>query len=198
VTVGRPGVRPQSARTVTSATTIATIVALIDALPTVQPYTISCPLERTATATVTITFRASPGGRVLASAAEPENATVPTTGCDPMTLTIAGRRRTPLLGGVAADRRIERLVGIRAASARAPSRQPAGDQSLTASVLGARGASHTGRRTPLLGGVAADRRIERLVGIRAASARAPSRQPAGDQPLTASVLGARGASHTGR
>ncbi len=99
VTVARPGAAPLAMRTVTDLHRVHRIAAMIDSLQTVQPEAINCPSYPTSAPVVTFTFRAARGGPVLARGSEPAYATEPTTPCDPMTITIDGRRWTPLLGG---------------------------------------------------------------------------------------------------
>jgi hypothetical protein len=98
--------------TVTSPATITKIVSLINALPTVQPYVMSCPSWPSDTPVVTLTFRASRAGRVLAQASELATATEPTTGCDAMSLTLRGKPQTPLLKGAAALHAITKRLGV--------------------------------------------------------------------------------------
>jgi hypothetical protein len=61
--------------------------------------------------TVTFTFRAKSGGAVLAQASQ-RVAVGPTTACDPMSLSIEGRERTPLLGGSAFLATVGKLLGL--------------------------------------------------------------------------------------
>jgi hypothetical protein len=113
VTVARPGAAALITRTVTERRRVHRIAAMIDSLQTVQPEAINCPLYPADAAVVTFTFRAAPSGPVLARASEPAYATEPTTPCDPMTITIQGRRWTPLLGGATVVHAAQRMLRIK-------------------------------------------------------------------------------------
>ena len=113
VTVARPGAAELVKRTVTDGRRVRRIAAMIDSLQTVQPEAINCPAYPVDAAAVTFTFRAAPGGRVLASASEPADAIEPTTPCDPMTIVIQGRRWTPLLGGASVVHTAQRMLRVK-------------------------------------------------------------------------------------
>jgi hypothetical protein len=98
---------------VTAPGRVARIRHLIDALPTVQPGVIHCPLEVPGLARVTFTFRARPGGPALASADEDADVLAASTACDPLRFTVAGRARTPLLGGAGLLRQLSALLDRR-------------------------------------------------------------------------------------
>jgi hypothetical protein len=117
VTRGRPGQPPVVSVTVTNPATIARIVSLINSLPTVQPYPLHCPSWPADAPLVTLTFRAARGGPVVAQPSELADATEPTTGCDPMNLTLFGKPQTPLLDGAAAIRTVQQLLGVKHALA---------------------------------------------------------------------------------
>ena len=111
---------PTVSQSVSDASKVAGIIRLIDALPIVQPGTIACPMIIVNGPTVTFTFRASAGGSVLAQAIQMV-VHGPTTACDPMRLTIAGRQQTPLLGGSSFLVAVGKLLGLQlAASPGAP------------------------------------------------------------------------------
>jgi hypothetical protein len=114
VTRGRSGQLLAVSVTVTDPARVATIVSLIDALPTVQPYTMSCP-SFGLSPVVTFTFRAKRHGPIVAQASQLASATEPTTGCDAMSFSIRGRPQTPLLGGARVVRTVQRLVGVQLA-----------------------------------------------------------------------------------
>ena len=106
-----PGKPPTLSQSVTDPTKVASIIKLIDALPIVQPGTIACPMILVNGPTVTFTFRASSGGRVLAHASQ-RFVLGPTTACDPMSLSIEGRQQTPLLGGSTFLGAVGKLLGL--------------------------------------------------------------------------------------
>jgi hypothetical protein len=112
VAVTRPHTRPSTSITVTDTDTVAKIAALIDALETVQPVAISCPMIPVELALVTFTFRAAQSGPVLAQASEPAGASESISECEPMQLTIAGIAQTPLLGGPSVVARTQALLGV--------------------------------------------------------------------------------------
>jgi hypothetical protein len=106
-----PGRPPTLSQSVTDPGKVARIVAMIDALPIVQPGTIACPMFVLNAPRVTFTFRASAGGRVLAQASQ-NVVQGPTTSCDPMSLTIEGRSQTALLGGSGFLAAVGKLLGL--------------------------------------------------------------------------------------
>jgi hypothetical protein len=99
---------------VTSAATVHDIVAMLDALPIVQPAVYSCPaLIGQGARVITFDFRADAGGPRLARAtyvAYPGLA-YESGPCNPISLMIGGRREKPLLGGDFLGR-VERLLGV--------------------------------------------------------------------------------------
>lgn len=97
VTRRAPGRAPAFSAKVTAPARVREIVALIDALPIVQPGVLACPMMPAGGQSVTFSFRAA-GGAVLAQASQPVVAG-PATACDAMSFVVAGRRQTPLLGG---------------------------------------------------------------------------------------------------
>jgi hypothetical protein len=109
---GRPGGRAGIALRVTDPQ-LSRIRRLIDALPTVQPGTVDCPVAVTGLPVVTFVFRAAEGGRPLAVARETADVVSPTTACDPLSFSVRGRARTPLLGGARLLRQVSRIVGRR-------------------------------------------------------------------------------------
>jgi hypothetical protein len=115
VTRGPPHHTPTVSVAVTSPATITKIVTLVNSLPTAQPYTMSCPSWAPETPVVTLTFRGSRHGQVLAQATQLATATEPTTECDAMGLTLHGKPQTPLLKGAAAIRTIQQLLGVQLA-----------------------------------------------------------------------------------
>jgi hypothetical protein len=62
---------------------------------------------------VTSSFRAAPGGRVLARATQIIAPGAPHGSCEPMTLTTKGHPQIPLLGGAALVRAVQRVLGVR-------------------------------------------------------------------------------------
>jgi hypothetical protein len=107
-----PGEAPSVDVKVVSPHEIRALVAMVDALGIIQPGAYSCPSMSGAEPVVTFTFRASDGGTVLARASELASAREPTTSCDPMTFSIRGHAKTPLLGGAAVVAKAGRLLGV--------------------------------------------------------------------------------------
>jgi hypothetical protein len=62
---------------------------------------------------VTFAFRGQVGGPPLAVARQSGTASGPTTPCDPMTFSVRGRARRPLLGGAAVVHAAARMLGVR-------------------------------------------------------------------------------------
>jgi hypothetical protein len=118
ITRGRPGHAPAVSVTVTNQAKLRRIISLIDGLPTVQPYVMSCPEFGEESPIATFAFRAERGRAIVAQASQIANATQPTTGCDPMNLSIRGRPETPLRGGVGVLRQVGQLLGIQLALSR--------------------------------------------------------------------------------
>jgi hypothetical protein len=113
VTRGLPGTAPTLRVHVIDLARIRRLAAMIDQLETVQPGVWACPVYPVKAPIVTFTFRARLDGAALAVAREPAFATEPTTPCDPMTFSIRGRTRRPLLGGATVVRAAGRMLGIR-------------------------------------------------------------------------------------
>lgn len=122
VTRAAPGEAPSLAIKVVSPHEIRALVAMVDALEIVQPGAYACPALPASGPIVTFTFRASDGGTVLARASEPSSAREPTTSCNPMTFSIRGHQKTPLLGGAAVAAKAGRLLGVHLQTP--PSQQP--------------------------------------------------------------------------
>ena len=110
---GLPGRAPTLRAHVIDLAQIRRLAGMIDRLQTVQRGAWSCPSMQADTPIVTFTFRARLGGPALAAASEPAFATHPTTPCDPMTFSIRGHARKPLLGGAAVVRAAGRMLGLR-------------------------------------------------------------------------------------
>ena len=113
VTRGLPHRAPEVSRHVTNPAEIHRLVAMIDRLQTIQPGAWACPAFPVNAPVVTFTFRSGLGGPPLAVASEPAFATEPTSPCDPMTFSIRGHARKPLLGGAAVVRAAGRMLGVR-------------------------------------------------------------------------------------
>jgi hypothetical protein len=115
VSVGPPGSAPSTRVIVVNRARVWRIASDINALEITQPGVWNCPSWSPDAPVVTFTFRHDLDGAVVARASELAAATEPTTPCDPMTLTIEGRRWHPLLGGAAVVRTAQRLLGVRLA-----------------------------------------------------------------------------------
>lgn len=110
ITHGHRGVGPSRSIRVTSATELRKISRILDRLPTVQPGIVGCVPVRPRPKT-TFVFRGRGHGPALAKAEFPVDAE---GACDDaMSLTIDGRRRTPLAGGSAALAKIGRVLGTK-------------------------------------------------------------------------------------
>jgi hypothetical protein len=99
-------------RTVRSATKIGRIVALIDAMPIVQPDTFSCPaLILTGARVIELKFRAAMS-RLVAEASYTDYPSIGgvSGACNPIAFTVHGRVQRPLIGGHFVDR-LGRIVG---------------------------------------------------------------------------------------
>ncbi len=113
ITRGAPGQPPSQALTVTDASEVKSIVVLANRLPTIQPG----ELDGRNTAQpvgavepkITFTFRAAPGGAVLALAKESAQAVELGTR-QPMSLSIGGVPQIPLLQGPKLVAETERLL----------------------------------------------------------------------------------------
>ncbi len=112
IDISRP---PTLSLHVTDQAKVRRLVAIINRLPIVQPGAWSCPAMRPAP-TITFTFRASPGGAILAAASEHSDVQEPTTPCDPLSFSVRGTPRTPLLRGAAFLAAAGRLLGVRLAT----------------------------------------------------------------------------------
>ncbi|MGD0454799.1 MAG: hypothetical protein ABSB69_14495 [Solirubrobacteraceae bacterium] len=117
ITRGQPGHAPSHSVVVTDAVEVRAIIAVTNSLPTIQPAEFagcntSGPRVGFVGPGITFTFRASPGGPVLAVATEPADATG-TAKCEPMTLTIGGVRQTPLLEGPKVVAEAQRLLKVK-------------------------------------------------------------------------------------
>lgn len=111
VSVTRPHRPPTSDVSVTSLAKIRRIARLIDGLRAQRRGAYDCT-GKADDPVVTFTFRLAPGGRVLARARQIMEPGAPRGSCEPMTLTVNGHPRTPLLGGTAVVRAAQRLLGI--------------------------------------------------------------------------------------
>ena len=99
VTSALPGKAPFVERSVTSAAKVRRIVALLDAMEIVQPgVAYSCPAFPDDHPVVTIDFRATAGGRLLAPARGTDS-DVASGPCNPVDLSIGRHRQTPMIGG---------------------------------------------------------------------------------------------------
>jgi hypothetical protein len=112
VTVKRPHRPPTSDVSVTGAAKVRRIASLINGLETLQPGAFDCT-GKADDPVVTFTFRAAPGGRVLARASQIVAPGRPGGSCEPMTLTVRGHTQIPLLGGTSVVRAAELLLGVR-------------------------------------------------------------------------------------
>jgi hypothetical protein len=109
---GKPGHAPGISLKVTDPQ-LTKIRTLIDALPTVQPGTVHCPIQVPGLAKVSFVFRDHEGGQALAVASEPADVVAPTTACDPLSFLIGASAQTPLLGGAPLLREVSRIIGHR-------------------------------------------------------------------------------------
>ena len=112
ITRGSPGQAPSLEVKVVAPEKIRVLIGMVNALGIVQPGAYSCPVYSPSEPVVRFTFLASDGGTVLASAAQLAGVSEPTTPCDPMTFSIRGHTRRPLLGGAAVVTKAGRLVGV--------------------------------------------------------------------------------------
>jgi hypothetical protein len=112
VSVARLHRPPTSDVSVTSHAKIRRIARLIDGLRTQGPGAFDC-IEKADSPVATFTSRSAPGGRVLARATQLIESGAKRGSCEPMTLTVNGHPRTPLLGGTSVVRAAERLLGVR-------------------------------------------------------------------------------------
>ncbi len=105
LTTTRFGKIIQGPLTVASRPAVRKVVALLNALPAWQPGAMSCPADFGTT--IRLDIYHSPTARPLASAK------IDPSGCGDVMLTLGGRRRHPLGGGVALTRRLSRALGVR-------------------------------------------------------------------------------------
>jgi len=105
---------------VTAPARIARIRTLLDALPRVQPGLVyHCPVQVPEVPVVRFAFRTQAGAagrtpsRVLALASERADVGARPTACNALRFTVAGRARTPLLGGHRLLRQVSALLGRR-------------------------------------------------------------------------------------
>jgi hypothetical protein len=110
--VARPHRPPTSHVSVTSPAMVRRFASLINGLETVPAGALDCT-GKADDPVVTFTFRAAPEGRVLARARQIVELGAPRGSCEPMTLTVKGHPRTPLLGGTGVVRAAQRLLGVR-------------------------------------------------------------------------------------
>ncbi len=111
VTVRRPHRAPTSDVTVTSRSRTRRFASLINGLRTVRPGALDCT-GKADDPVVTFTFRTAPAGRVVARASQIIASGAGRESCEPMTLTVNGRVRTPLLNGTSVVRAAQRLLGL--------------------------------------------------------------------------------------
>jgi hypothetical protein len=109
-----PGAADGGSLTITRGGQVGSIVALLNRLPLVQPGVTGCPALILPAKTITMTFRARAGGAALAVLRyvdyRPWEA-AHSSQCEPVQLSIGGRRRAALDGG-AFIRQVERIIGL--------------------------------------------------------------------------------------
>jgi hypothetical protein len=109
-----PGAADSGSLTITRDGEVGPIVVLLNRLPIVQPGVTGCPGLMLPAKTITMTFRARPRGAALAVLRfvdyRPWKAAY-SSECEPVQLSIGGRRRAALDGG-GFIRRIERIIGL--------------------------------------------------------------------------------------
>lgn len=115
ITRGALGRMPSLVIRITAPARIARIRTLLDRLSPVQPGRVyHCPARFPQEPVVRFIFRSGVrDGRVLAVATQQADVRSPTTACDAMRFTVAGRARTPLLGGSRLLRQVSALLGRR-------------------------------------------------------------------------------------
>jgi len=113
ITRARRGQAPSLSITLTSRAKVQATIAMIDRLPSVHPGTgaFACPDIPVNPPVVTLTFRASARGAVLAQASQAVNASAGPP-CQPMSLSIRGHAEPSLAGGLAFLRKLGRLIGV--------------------------------------------------------------------------------------
>lgn len=102
VTSTPPGGRRLIYLQVTAPRTVRRLVALIDAMPVVQPGVVSCPsLTATGARVISLGFRRRAGGPLLAQASyfDHPGLLAPSGPCEPVQLSVGGRSDAPLIGG---------------------------------------------------------------------------------------------------
>ncbi len=109
VTRGFTGHRASLSTTTTALGKVAAIATLFDRLHPVPPGIVNCPMIRRAP-TVTFTFRAERGGRVLAQAST--LATGPRGECPGITFKDIGRQQQSLSAQPAFLRQAQRVLGV--------------------------------------------------------------------------------------
>lgn len=100
---------------VTTAVKVRRIVALIDAMPIVQPATMSCPgLTDVGARVMAFKFRPHVAGKLLAQATyiDYPGLTATSGPCNAIDIRIRGRRRAPLIGGDFVTQ-AQRVLGVR-------------------------------------------------------------------------------------
>jgi hypothetical protein len=111
--------RTSSFRVVTTPAKVHALIKLVNSLGVPQPGEINCPADIGAGATVTVTFRASPGAAALASVQAPQNAdfnwpdTTPGWACTAASFTLLGKTQPELWGNF--DGPLERILHIKLA-----------------------------------------------------------------------------------
>lgn len=115
ITRGPIGRAPSLVIRVTAPARIARVRTLLDRMAPVQAGRIyHCPTQFPQVPVVRFVFHSGVrGGRVLAVATQQADVRSPTTACDAMRFTVAGRPRTPLLGGYRLLRQVSAVVGHR-------------------------------------------------------------------------------------
>jgi hypothetical protein len=117
-----PGAADSGSVTVTRGAQVGAIVTLLNRLPIVQPGVTGCPGLMLPAKTITMTFRAGPGPGPSAHAGGAALAvlrfvdyrpwkTAYSSQCEPLQLSIGGRRRAALDGGTFI-KQIERIIGL--------------------------------------------------------------------------------------
>jgi hypothetical protein len=109
-----PGTADGGRPTITRRGQVGRIVALVNRLPIVQPGATGCPGLMLPAKTITMTFRARVGGVALAVLRYVDYRpwkTAYSSECEPVQLSIGGRRR-PALDGGALIKQIERIIGL--------------------------------------------------------------------------------------
>jgi len=112
ITRARRGQAPSQSIAVTDPEGVREVVSMLDGLATVPPTgAVACPAIPVNPPVVTLRFRATPAGPVLASASQAVDATAGPP-CQPMGLSIRGRPQPPLAGGLAFLRRLRAIIGV--------------------------------------------------------------------------------------